>query len=199
MVSVSGDISLCIDCFYATDNSFKCDRCGYHETELGGLYHISLSNLCDECSEEYIIADCEDNIKKVEREIALHRIQIDSLKDKANSIDRLNEWLDKNDFFGLKLEVLKREAEEMERKLEALEALKREADEHLRNRGSPKLSNDDEKKLAYNERICELMKHKTKESLLDRALPKLSNAHVDVSKPPPTIDDPNTWMTFTLP
>ena len=145
------------------------------------------------------MADFKDNIKKVEREIALHRIQVDSLRDQANSIDWLNEWWDKVDFVGLKLEVLKREREDMERKLEALEVLKREADERFRTCGFPKLSNDEEKKLAYNERICELMKHNTKESLLDRALPKFSNADVDVSRPPPTIEDPSTWMTFTLP
>ena len=48
MIAIT-DGSLCTNCFYATNESFKCDCCGYHETEVGGLDRRSGSKLFNEC------------------------------------------------------------------------------------------------------------------------------------------------------
>ena len=181
-ISLTDVISLCLNCFYETDQSFQCDSCGDHETVQGGLYHISGSKKCGECSEAAIRLSRIDEVNELKREIASHKGQIAELKEQK----AVTSWIKG---FESQLEIYEKK----------LESLTRETEERLLNRGLQKLSNDDKKKLAYHERMCKLMKHKTKESLLDRALPKLSNAHVDVSRPPPIIEDPSTWMTFTLP
>ena len=48
MIAIA-DVSLCGNCFYETDASFKCDRCGFHEKDFGGLDHRSGRKLCRPC------------------------------------------------------------------------------------------------------------------------------------------------------
>ncbi len=73
MMNAIADVSLCGNCFHETDESFKCDLCGYHEKDLDGLYHRSGSKLRCERFDYSDNADRRDNMMAIEREIALHR------------------------------------------------------------------------------------------------------------------------------
>ena len=72
MIAIA-DVSLCGNCFYETDASFKCDLCGYHEKDLGGLDHRSGSKLCRPCFDYSDNADRRDNMEEIEREITLKK------------------------------------------------------------------------------------------------------------------------------
>ena len=72
MIAIAG-VSLCGNCFYETDASFKCDLCGFHEKDLGGLDHRSGRKLCRPCFDYSDNADRRDNMEQIEREIALQK------------------------------------------------------------------------------------------------------------------------------
>ena len=65
------DVSLCGNCFYETDASFKCDGCGDHEKDVDGIYHRPGSKLCYGCFDYSDNAHRRDTMKEIEREIAV--------------------------------------------------------------------------------------------------------------------------------
>ena len=158
MMNAIADVSLCVNCFYETDKSFKCDLCGYHKKEVGGLYHRSGSKLCNECFDYSHNADRRDSMRAVEREIALHREQIAWHREQMAKTDEARPTA----MFAAAIHYFEKHLEHFERKLEAL---KREAEQILVN----------------------------------LAPTKLSDPHINVSRPPPNIEEPSTWLTFTLP
>ena len=158
MMIAIADVSLCGNCFYETDESFKCDLCGYHEKDPGGLYHRSGSTLCYECFDCSDNADRRDNMRAIEREIALHRDHLAWHRNHMAKTDQATPT--------------------------ALGA----AATHYQ-----------EVQLKLFERKLEALHREVEQSLLNFAPTKLSHPHINVSRPLPNIEEPSTWLTFTLP
>ena len=56
-----------------------------------------------------------------------------------------------------------------------------------------------EVQLELLERKREALSREVEQSLLTFAPTKLSHPHINVSRPLPNIEDPSTWLKFTLP
>jgi hypothetical protein len=115
----TADVSLCGNCFYETDASFKCDVCGYHEKDLDGKNHRPGSKWCYGCFDSSDNGHRRDTMKEIERKIAVrlawyrnHMAKTDQAMPSALDAASTHCHEVELELLERKLEVLKREVEQ---------------------------------------------------------------------------------------
>ena len=115
----TADVSLCGNCFYETDASFKCDVCGYHEKDLDGKNHRPGSKLCYGCFDSSDNGHRRDTMKEIERKIAVrlawyrnHMAKTDQATPSALDAASTHCHEVELELHERKLQVLKREVEQ---------------------------------------------------------------------------------------